>query len=191
MAANVSGNGSGFKEISAADNRKFRGALTLVLMSMSMPMLTLINVRYILSDGYVSPSANQVLGLIAALLMLISFFTAGSGGKAYKQGNAAKMQTSLFWTFGLGLVSFVLLGVQLVNHQSIDIVTHYGETFVTTLGAMDLYILFGLVSVLGLRSRLTRWWGVKDLSWGARSNVIFWRFIVVVILIMYIQLYLL
>lgn len=191
MAANMSQSGSeSVKQISAGDNRKFRGALSLVLMSLSMPMLTLFNVRYILADNYVSPSANQAIGLIAALLMLISAFTAGSAGKAYRAGKPAKLQTSLFWTFGLGLAAFVLFGVQLVNH-SMDIVTHYGETFVTTLGAMDLYILIGLVAILGLRSRVVKLWGAADHSWGVRSNVIFWRFIVLVSLVMYVQLYLL
>lgn len=193
MAANLAQNSTSansVNKISAADSRKFKGALSLVLMSLSMPMLVLMNVRYILADSYVSPSANQVIGGIAAVLMLISAFTVGSGGKAYRAGNARKAQTSLFWTFGLGLAAFVLFGVQIVNH-TINIVTHYGETFVTTLGALDIYLLIGLVAILGLRSRMIRRWGTDDHSWGVQSNVILWRFLVIVTLVMYVQLYLL
>jgi len=194
MAANISQAGSvadgGVKQITPAENRKYRAAFAIVMMSMAMPFLTLLNVRYILAGGYVSPEANQVIGLIAALLMIISAGTIGSAVKAYKQGNAAKVQRNIFWTFGLGLVSFVLIGFQMVNH-SVDIVTHYGETFVTTLGAVDVYVLIGLIVLLALRSRVIRLWGAADHSWGMQSNAMFWRFVVVVWLVMYVQLYLL
>ncbi|MCF8565339.1 cytochrome c oxidase subunit 3 [Alicyclobacillus tolerans] len=178
------------EKITAADHRKLRGGLTLVLLSAMMPFLVMIDVRYLLTDGYVSPEANQAIGLISAILMLLSGIWIGGAVRAGQKGNLLSFLRHLATTFVLGAASLVLTGVQLFNH-SVDIVSHYGETFVTTLGLMDVYILVGLISLLALRMRVKRLGTSMDHSWGMKGNMIAWRFIVVACLVMYVQLYLL
>ena len=193
MAAGTSASGvpvHSVEPISTADHRKFRAGFALVLMSLAMPFLVLFNTRYLLAEGYVSPEANQVIGALATILMLISFFTVGAANRAYLAGNAVSTRKQLSWTIFFGIVSFALIGTQVVNH-SVNVVSHFGEIFVTTLGAADLYLMIGMVSLVGLRTRVQRLWGTKDHTWGMTSNVILWRFIAVAWLIMYVELYLL
>lgn len=172
---------------SPADLRKLKGSLILTIAGMSIPILVLIDLRFLLAYGYVSPSASRILGSIATLLLLVSALTVGLASRATAARKLSAAKNQFVYTMFLGLVSWVLIGVQVVNH-SVNPLTNFGETFRTTLGTLDVYILIGWIALLAGWTRLrrlqteTKWWGIF-----ATARV--WQFIVISWTIIYIVFY--
>jgi len=167
--------------------RKLRGSLTLAIAGMAIPILVLVDLRFLLAYAYVSPDASRVLGSIATVCMILSAITAAVATRATTQQQLARAKAQLVLTMLLGLVAWVLIGVQVVNH-SINPLTHFGETFVTTLGTLDVYILFGGVALSAAWTRIRRLQSAVP-QWGIFATVRVWQFIVLAWVVTYIVLY--
>lgn len=168
--------------------RKLRGGLSLMLISMAIPFLSLINVRFILAGGFVSPQASEGLGAAAVIIMVLSGLFTLPLMNAAKAGDKAKTQQYVNLTMLFGLVAFVLIGVQVVN-STVSPVEHFGEIFLTALGTVDFYLLGGLIAWLSVSMRVSRQ-GLESNYWGAESISLTWRFMVLSWLVMYAVFYL-
>ncbi|MEB3102024.1 cytochrome c oxidase subunit 3 [Ferviditalea candida] len=176
-------------ELSPMELKKMRGSLILVLFSLAIPLFVLIDVRVLMVGAYVSPEANQIIGLVAAVLMLVSWVTVGEALRGVKERNFKRVLSSIRLSLLLGFVSWLLIGVQVVNH-SVNSLTHYGETFLVSLGTIDVYLLFGLAALLSVRMRVRNFGAAVDHQWGVYSTALYWRFTIIVWIVMYAVLYL-
>lgn len=174
--------------IASKDLQKLKGGFILILISITIPFLLLVNLRYLIVDSYVSPTANQTIGLIASILMVLSTFVISPSIKAVEKGDFANVYKRYGWTFLIALVAWILIGAQVVNH-SISTVTHFGETFISTLGVIDTYILFGMVALISVRMRIKNMGTSISHVWGVRSTVMFWNYLILIWLILYAVLY--
>ncbi|UOF89830.1 hypothetical protein LSG31_18440 [Fodinisporobacter ferrooxydans] len=175
--------------LSKRELRALRGGFTLFIISMIIPFLVLINVRYIMADSYVSPEANQMIGLSAAIVMLISAGIARAGFVAARKDNQANVQLSLAYAMATGIIGLVLVFVQLVD-GSVNPVSHFGEVFLIILGTVAFYLICGILTLFSAYRRV-RMHGVGGLNyWGVESAAHFWMFVSLAWIVMYVVMYL-
>jgi cytochrome c oxidase subunit 3 len=175
--------------LSERDLRKLRGGLSLFMIGFAVPILVLTNVRFLLAGAYVSPQASEVVGLIATILMVVSGLIGATAMRNARQGNGQKALAYLGATLLLGLAAFIVIGIQVVN-QSVSTVEHFGMIFLTSLGAIELYIVGALLAMWSAHIRGRKFGLSVDNYWGVESTVLFWQLTVVGWFVLYVVLYL-
>jgi heme/copper-type cytochrome/quinol oxidase subunit 3 len=174
--------------LSKKDLFKLKGGLALWLASMAVPILLLFEFRYIIAGGYVAPQVTSWPAIAATVVLLISgLFTLGASWSA-KKSNRPGILTNYNWALVLGVVAFILIGIPVCN-GSLDPVSHYGETFLSTMGALDVYILFTWIGILATRSRVKRLGSRIENYWGVYATNIVWWFVIICWVVTWIQLY--
>lgn len=176
-------------ELDQRELMKLRGGLTLMLMGLAVPILLLVELRYILVGTYISPHVHQGIGIAGLLVMIVAGIFNSLASKATKQNQPKAVLTHSGWAIFIGLIAWVLIGIQVVN-RSMPGISHYGETYLVSAGTVDVYITFTLLAVYAARSRVKRLGDFVKNYWGVQSSAITWWFVTVVWLVIYIELYL-
>lgn len=170
------------------ETRKAFGAFVIFLFSMSVPYFVMINVRYIMVAGFVPSTVDQTTGVIETVLMVLSGLTALAASRALKGNNAKLYRTNGILTMILGGLATLMLIWEWWFHP-FDPMSHYGETFLTTIGLCVFMHLVGLGVLMAANMRMKRVGITEANALGYRLNNVFWMFIVVTWVAMWLQLY--
>lgn len=170
------------------ETRKVFGAFVLFLFSMAVPYFVMLNVRLLMAGGYVPSSVDQATGAIHTALMVLSAITAIMAWGAVKRGNVASYRSSLLWSILLGTLATLMLIWQFWFHP-FDAMSHYGETFLSTIGLCAVMNITGILTLSASRSRIKRLGLTDALNLGYRTATLYWVFLVVCWLVMYAELY--
>jgi hypothetical protein len=174
--------------LSKTDLFKLKGGLTLFLMGLAVPILLLFEMRYIVAGGYVAPQVTQWPAIAATVVLLLTGVLTLAGSRSAKSGNQQSIIRNYNWALLLGLVAIVLIGIPAFN-GTLDPVTHYGETFIPTMGTVDVYLFFTWIGMLATRSRVKRLGSKIENYWGVyATNIVLW-FVFVCWVVTWIQLY--
>lgn len=175
-------------ELSQEEKMRLRGGLSLFIMSMSVPIVMLFELRYIMAAGRVGVNANPWLGLIGLVFLVIAGIFLQVANAKTKTGDRRGILNDYGWAFLFGLIAFVLNGWQVANH-SMSTTDHYDATLIVAVSVADFYLLCALLSVLAARGRVKRIAnGVRN-YWGIQSNSVFWWFVTIVWLVIYVLMY--
>ena len=169
--------------------RASRGGFSLLVASQAVPIIVLINLRYVMAASYVSPHVDQLSGALISLVMIASGLAAWLALMNVKQRNKMQLNRFFWITMVLGAIAAVMAFFQLWFH-GVNSVGHYGETYLTITGVLAGYMLIGLIA---LYSGMARNWRVglnDDNEFSVGSTFKYWIFIVIAWLIMYLDLYL-
>lgn len=171
--------------------RANRLGLALFLISESIPIIVLINVRYVLAGAYVSPDVSPYLGgiaptalLAASALIALQALRAAAGRKP---PDTARLLSA---AIGVGLLG-LLTQVWPLFQRPVNPMTHYGEIYLTTVGTGGFFTFVTLLMLFGAALRAKRL-GLSDREyWGIESSVWFWTFNAAAWLALYVSLYVL
>lgn len=170
------------------ETRKIYGSFTLFLFGMAVPFFLMINVRFIMAAGFVPASVDQATGAIQAALLAVSGLAAVAAGSAVKKGQIAGYRRNVMFALVLGTIS-TLMGVYQWWYHPFDAMSHYGETFLSTVGLVVVMNLTGLLTLWASHARIRRV-GITEINKvGYRTPIIYWLFLVVCALFMYVELY--
>lgn len=175
-------------DLTNEERMRLRGGLSLFMMSLSVPILLLFEVRYIMTGSRVSPLANHWLGGIGLVLLLIVGFLLQGASRATKTVNRKAILRNYAWAFWFGFAAFIVIGWQVADRQ-MNTVGHYGSMFLVTVGTGDFYILCALISVYAAFSRVKRIDSDIKNYWGVHSTGAFWWFITAVWVVLYALMY--
>ncbi|AUW93844.1 MAG: hypothetical protein C7B44_11495 [Sulfobacillus thermosulfidooxidans] len=171
-----------------SSRRMGRFGMFMFIASQLVPIIVLIDVRYLFVGSYVSSSADQPVALLVAVLMAVSGIMAwtvrGSAIRGVDQVARVK------WMVLLG--AGALLGVLYqwsVRYLSPG--TRYGEVFFTMTGFAVFYLVVGLIALLSYISRVRFVASADDGYWHMEAVSLLWAGISVIWLVVYIVLYLL
>ena len=169
--------------------RASRGGFALLVISQSVPVVVLVNLRYVMATSYVSPSVDQLSGALITLLMLASGLSAWVVLMNGQPKNQRQLNRHFVVTMTLGALAAVMALFQLWFH-GVDSVGHYGETYLTITGVMAGYMIIGLIALYSGKTRNLRVGLNEDNEFSVISTFKYWIFIVLAWLVMYLDLYL-
>lgn len=169
--------------------RASRGGFTLLVASQAVPIIVLINLRYVMAASYVSSHVDQLTGALISLVMIASGLVAWLALMNVKQRNRSQLNRYFWITMVLGAIAAVMALYQLWFH-GVNSVGHYGETYLTITGVLAGYMVIGLVALYSGKSRNWRVGLNDDNEFSVGSTFKYWIFIVLAWLIMYLDLYL-
>ena len=170
------------------EHKKLHGAFYLFLFSMSVPYFLMINLRYVMIGGFVPPLLDQTTGAVETVLAIASALTALLAYRRARAENAAGYRQATRFTLSLGLVATVMQLYELWVHP-LNPMSHYGETFLATIGLCVVMQLMGLLALWAASSRVGRMGMTDSLRHGYELVSIFWIFNVIAWVVMYIELY--
>ncbi|KPV42143.1 hypothetical protein [Alicyclobacillus ferrooxydans] len=174
--------------LSRADLFKLKGGLTLFLIGLAVPILLLLEMRYVVAGGYVAPQVTQWPAIAATVAMLLSGLFTVAGSKSAKKANRPGIVRSYNWAILFALIAIILIGIPAFNGV-LDPVSHYGETFIPTMGTIDVYLFFTWIGMLATRSRVKRLGNKIENYWGVyATNIVLW-FMFVCWVVTWVQLY--
>ncbi len=192
MAASSNGNNNVLypmqHSLSKSDLFKLKGGLTLFLMGLAVPILLLLEMRYIVAGGYISPHVTQWPAIAATVVLILTGVFTMAGSRSAKSGNQKGILSNYNWALLFGLVAIILIGIPAFN-GTLDPVSHYGETFIPTMGTIDVYLFFTWIGLLATRSRVKRLGSKIENYWGVyATNIVVW-FMFVCWVVTFLQLY--
>lgn len=174
--------------LSRRDLFKLKGGLTLWLMGMAVPILLLFEFRFVIAGGYVAPQVTQWPAIAATVVLVVTGLFTFAASRSAKSMNRPGIVRNHNWALFFGIVAFILIGIPVTN-GSLDPVTHYGETFLPTMGTIDVYLLFTWIGLLATRTRVKRLGSKIENYWGVyATNIVMW-FVIVCWVVTWIQLY--
>ena len=170
------------------EQRKSRGAFALFLFSMAVPFFVIINVRFLMVYNYVPSSLNQVTGGIETGLMVIGALTALGATRAARRMNVGGYRANTAVSLVTGLVATVMLLYEMWFHP-MNSMSHFGETFLVSIGLAIVINLASLLTLLAGRVRI----GVRGITHETLTSfelpAWFWVFATVGWIALYIDLY--
>ncbi|PWI57404.1 cytochrome c oxidase subunit 3 [Sulfoacidibacillus thermotolerans] len=175
---------------SRIEQRKMRSAFAIFLFSMSVPYFMMINVRYIMSGGFIPPALDQTTGAIQTVLLVISLLTAVAAVRRVQQGDGRGYKRMTDVTLFLGGVGTLMQGYELWYHP-LNPMSHYGETFLATVGLSVVMGLVGLLVLAAGRERVKRIGVTPERQLGYELSSWYWVFTVITWVALYVELYLL
>ncbi|MCY0889055.1 MAG: hypothetical protein OWQ59_11440 [Alicyclobacillaceae bacterium] len=175
-------------ELDKEEQMRLRGGLTLWLISMSIPMVLLYELRYVISGKYVAPNANWLLGLLGLVAMVIAGLLTSAAVRSAKRHNQRAILIQTGWAFWFALAAMVLVGWQVCD-RTINPISHFGEMFFVCQGTGAFYILTTIIAVLALRGRVKRLAGSIKNYWGASATNAFVWYVCVFWALLYLLIY--
>lgn len=168
--------------------RMGRFGMIMFICSQLVPVVVLVDVRYLFVGSYVSAQANQPVALFVALLMAISGAMAWTVRNSAIQGRDQVARVKWMVLLGAG----ALLGV--LYQWSVRFMspgTRYGEVFYTMTGFAVFYLIVGLVGLLSYISRVRLVKSSSDNYWHMEAVALLWAGVSVIWIVTYAVLYLL
>ena len=170
------------------EQRKSRGAFALFLFSMAVPYFVIINVRYLMVYNYVPSSLDQVTGGIETGLMVIGALTAFGAARAARRLNVGSYRANSAVSLTAGLVATLMLLYEMWFHP-MNSMSHFGETFLVSIGLAIVINLASLLTLLAGRVRIGLQGIRHETLTGFESPAWFWVFATVGWIALYIELY--
>ncbi len=164
-----------------------RFGMVMFIASQLVPLVVLMDMRYLVAGGYVPTSAPQLTGLVIALLMALSLIL---GWRVRTKATHREDRTGLLkGVFLLGLISIVLTFYQ----WSLRIVAtsgRFGEIYYTMTGFAVFYGVVGIIALLSAVSRTRFIDSEDDDYWHVEAVSLLWSGIAAIWLFTYIWLFL-
>ena len=174
-------------EQSPAYRRKMnRFGMSVFILSQLVPLVVLIDVRYLFVGTYVPPQANPTVALIAALFMLASLVVAWTVkvGAAHGKNRTPRLKlASLLGVMAL-LVTFYQWSLRLS-----PTVGRFGEVYYTMTGFAVFYAVVGLVGLLSALSRARFVDSALDDHWHVEAVSYLWSGITVIWMVTFVVLF--
>lgn len=159
------------------------------------------------ASGVVRPELDQVAGLIATSVLLISSYFMVRAEVAVQYGEQKKMRNSLIMTFVMGslfLLSVIFIewgvldlildnmfGVTLFAHEAIKPGDGaFGAVFYGMTGMHALHVISGLVLILIILANGRKGAFTEERHWGVEACAVYWHYVDVVWIFFYPALYL-
>ncbi len=174
------------RELDTEEQMRLKGGLVLWLMGLSVPILLLVEVRYVMVGGYVDPHANPLLGTIGLVLLIISAILTSVAKRTSVPVSRGKVLGAYLWSVLFTLAAFILIGWHVVDHSESSL-THYGMTFVTAVGTADFYVFTLLVALMATHGRVKRL-NIRN-TWGLSATNYYAWFVVAVWVVIYAFMY--
>lgn len=159
------------------------------------------------SGAVIRPELDQVAGLLATLVLLVSSYYMVRAEVAIQNGEQKKMLNSLMTTFVLGFI--FLLAVVFIEWGLLDIITEsafgfsvfahegvrpgdgaFGAVFYGMTGMHALHVISGLVLIWIMWRNGRRGAFTAERHWGVEATAIYWHYVDVVWIFFYPALYL-
>ncbi len=170
------------------EQRKSRGAFGLFIFSMAVPYFVIINVRYLMVDTYVPSRLDQVTGGIETALMLLSALAAIGATRAARGLNARAYRASVAAALAGGLVATLMMLYEMWYHP-MNPMSHFGETFLVSIGLAIVINLASLLTLLAGRARSGRKGITGETLTSFELPAWFWVFATAGWIALYIELY--
>ncbi len=181
---------SGYHVEIQIEKRKMRSAFAIFLFSMSVPYFMIINLRYIMIGSFVPPALDQVTGAIQTILLVISLFTAVASVRRMQKVDGVGYKRMIDATLLIGGIGTLMQVYELWYHP-MNPMSHYGESFLATIGLAIVMGIIGLFVLVAGRERVKRVGVTDEKQLGYELASWFWVFTVITWLALYIELYLL
>lgn len=178
----------GLEPISKQDLRAMRGGLVLLMGSLVVPVIVMMNVRYVMSEGYTPPNVPVAIGWGTTALLIISAWTMWRALGGARRGDLTAVFGNLNITIALGLLAMVGMMAQMA-HDSVPSVSHYGEVFLSTVGMTVFYMLTAIITLFAVHMRSRRIGVTPGHHWGIEAATRFWLLNVVAWILVFIDLY--
>lgn len=169
-----------------------RMGLWLFILSESFLFVALLSTRFYMQGVTRPEGLNQVLGLGATLLLLISSLTAYRAESHMSNGNRDGFLRNLLITIILGIAFVsIVIGIEWPEAAHFaPISSGFGTVFFVITGMHTFHVLTGLLvlAIVYFQGRKGRF--SKEDYWGAEGAIIYWHFVDVVWVFVYPILYL-
>ncbi|SMC03141.1 cytochrome c oxidase subunit 3 [Sulfobacillus thermosulfidooxidans DSM 9293] len=175
------------EENPALRRRMYRFGMSVFIFSQLIPLIVLIDMRYLSAGTYVSPKASPWIGLIAALFMLISLVIAWKVkiGAAHSKDLTPLLKWVTFLGTGALLITFYQWALRFDPTTS-----RFGEIYYTMTGFAVFYVVVGLIGLLSALSRARFVDPQEDGYWHIEAVSYLWSGIAVIWIITYVVLFL-
>lgn len=163
-----------------------RFGMSVFILSQLVPLVVLIDMRYLFVGTYVSPRASQAIALIAAVFMLASLVVAWTvkSGAAHGENRTPRLKLAgLLGVLAL-LVTFYQWSLRLSPTTG-----RFGEVYYTMTGFAVFYAVVGIVGLLSALSRARFVDSASDDHWHVEAVSYLWSGIAVIWIVTYITLF--
>ena len=175
-------------ELTEKEWRQNRFGVYLFLVSQFIPYFVLVNVRVMMAGTFIPPDVNPWFGgLLPTIFLAAGVIVVWLGVGNCRSGNILKLRSLFLTCTVLGLLGIVTLLVPLWAHTW-DVLSHYGEVYVTCLGVAAVYTTISVILVLGVIFRAGKGWIGPNTSFGAESAATIWTFNTLAWLALYVTL---
>lgn len=186
-----------------AQLRANRLGLWLFCVSEIFLFIALLAARFYLwrdaSGASVRPDLDQLLGLIATSVLLLSSYSMVRAETAITHNERAKFTNSLLVTFALGALFLIgvigfewgVFGIEIGGHAGVKLTDGaFGAVFYAMTGMHALHVLTGLIFILIVWRNGRRGGFSAESHWGVEACAIYWHYVDVVWVFFYPALYL-
>ena len=163
-----------------------RFGMSVFILSQLVPLVVLIDMRYLFVGTYVSSRESQPIALIAAVLMLASLFVTWSvkTRAAHKENRTPALK----WALLLGVAALLVTFYQWSLRTS-PTTGRFGEVYYTMTGFAVFYAIVGIVGLLSALSRARYVDSASDDHWHVEAVSFLWSGIAVIWVVTYIVLF--
>jgi heme/copper-type cytochrome/quinol oxidase subunit 3 len=164
-----------------------RFGMSMFILSQVIPLIVLIDVRYLFVGLYVSPHLDQGVGLASALFMLLSMVVAWQVKTRAARGE--DLTPRLKWVLLLGALALLALFYQW-SWRLVSPADRFGEVYYTMTGFAVFYAVVGLVGLLSALSRARFQLPDPDDTWHLEAVSYLWTGIGLIWVLTYVVLFL-
>jgi len=169
--------------------RALRFGFVVLLLSQAVPFILLYATAYLFLEFYVSPTLNQWLGALEALLLVLSLVCSWRGVRRIRQhGDLSGLVSSFRMAMVLGIASLAVTGYQW-STRFVSAGSRFGEIYYMLTGVAGFYTVVGLFILLAISIRALRIPLSRDNYWDAEAANYFWTFQALGALVAYALLY--
>ncbi len=163
-----------------------RFGMSVFILSQLVPLVVLIDMRYLFVGTYVSPHASQAIAVIAAVFMLVSLVVAWTVKTRAAHGD--NRTPRLKWAVLFGVVALLVTFYQWSLRLS-PTTGRFGEVYYTMTGFAVFYAVVGLIGLLSALSRARYVDSASDDHWHVEAVSYLWSGIAVIWIVTYITLF--
>jgi cytochrome c oxidase subunit 3 len=174
--------------LSEERHRVLRSTMGIFLASQVVVVIVLASLRFLIARETVV-GVNQTLGILSAVLALVSGYLGTRARAAVAAGDALGCHRLLGWALGIGALAAAVMFVQWIAFH-VPPGSHYGEIFFVTTGGWLLYELAALFVVLAARYRGLRVVYTPQNHWDVEAATLFLSWASLLAPVTYILLYL-
>lgn len=169
-----------------------RGGFGIFLATQAVIPTVLVSIRFLLAQETVGP-VNQVLGILAVVLVLGAAYVGIQARQSASRGAVAAYTGQLAWAAVLTLAGFAVMMLQWIALYStrIPVGSRYGEVFFVFSGFWMLNLLIAVFLLVAARARGTRAVYGPGNYWDAEAPTLYLSYIALVGVVTYLFLYLL
>lgn len=179
------------KELAPRNYRAVRFGFLFFIATQIVPYVVLYEAKYLYAGGYVSPRANQTLGVVTAAFMLISLVIAwGTKRLIRESGDQRAIRNRLKVAAVIGILGIMTTFYQWSGRYTSP-QSRFGEMFFVITGTDIVYAVVGLIMLWAAIARAGRINLRPEKYWTVEAGVYFWTFVALAWIASWIAVYLL